>query len=131
MNCVEHGHPLTVENVRASSKEHKRCGTSFILIVMIISILFFMVIRIDNIGLRMLSRIILIPVIAGVSYEILQLAGRSNSKFMDLVSRPGMWMQGLTTTEPDDSMIEVAIAATEAVFDWKEYLKENFPETKL
>lgn len=98
---------------------------------MIISILFFMVIRIDNIGLRMLSRIILIPVIAGVSYEILQLAGRSNSKFMDLVSRPGMWMQGLTTTEPDDSMIEVAIAATEAVFDWKEYLKENFPETKL
>ena len=123
--------PLTVENVRASSKEHKRCGTSFILIVMIISILFFMVIRIDNIGLRMLSRIILIPVIAGVSYEILQLAGRSNSKFMDLVSRPGMWMQGLTTTEPDDSMIEVAIAATEAVFDWKEYLKENFPETKL
>lgn len=128
---MEHGHPLTVENVRASSKEHKRCGTSFILIVMIISILFFMVIRIDNIGLRMLSRIILIPVIAGVSYEILQLAGRSNSKFMDLVSRPGMWMQGLTTTEPDDSMIEVAIAATEAVFDWKEYLKENFPETKL
>ena len=102
INCVEHGHPLTVENVRASSKEHKRCGTSFILIVMIISILFFMVIRIDNIGLRMLSRIILIPVIAGVSYEILQLAGRSNSKFMDLVSRPGMWMQGLTTTEPDD-----------------------------
>lgn len=131
INCVEHGHPLTVENVRASSKEHKRCGTSFILIVMIISILFFMVIRIDNIGLRMLSRIILIPVIAGVSYEILQLAGRSNSKFMDLVSRPGMWMQGLTTTEPDDSMIEVTIAATEAVFDWKEYLKENFPETKL
>lgn len=131
INCVEHGHPLTVENVRASSKEHKRCGTSFILIVMIISILFFMVIRIDNIGLRMLSRIILIPVIAGVSYEILQLAGRSNSKFMDLVSRPGMWMQGLTTTEPDDSMIEVAIAATEAVFGWKEYLKENFPETKL
>ena len=131
INCVEHGHPLTVENVRASSKEHKRCGTSFILIVMIISILFFMVIRIDNIGLRMLSRIILIPVIAGVSYEILQLAGRSNSKFMDLVSRPGMWMQGLTTTEPDDSMIEVAIPATEAVFDWKEYLKENFPETKL
>ena len=131
INCVEHGHPLTVENVRASSKEHKRCGTSFILIVMIISILFFMVIRIDNIGLRMLSRIILIPVIAGVSYEILQLAGRSNSKFMDLVSRPGMWMQGLTTTEPDDSMIEVAIAATEAVFDWKAYLRENFPDTVI
>lgn len=130
INCVEHGLPLTVDNVRISSKEHKRCGTSFILIVMVISIFFFMIIRIDGIALRMASRIILIPVIAGVSYEILQLAGRSNSKFMDLVSRPGMWMQGLTTKEPDDSMIEVAIAATEAVFDWKTYLRENFPEGK-
>lgn len=131
INCIEHGHPLTVANVRESSKEHKRCGTSFILIVMVISILFFMVIRIDHIWLRMLSRIILIPVIAGVSYEILQLAGRSNSKFMDLVSRPGMWMQGLTTKEPDDQMIEVAIAATESVFDWKDYLKQNFPGVEV
>lgn len=131
INCIEHGHPLTVANVRESSKEHKRCGTSFILIVMVISILFFMVIRIDHIWLRMLSRIILIPVIAGVSYEILQLAGRSNSRFMDLVSRPGMWMQGLTTKEPDDQMIEVAIAATESVFDWKDYLKQNFPGVEV
>ncbi|MGI6055011.1 MAG: DUF1385 domain-containing protein [Clostridium sp.] len=129
INCIEHGHPLTVENVRISSKEHKRCGTSFLLIVMVISIFFFMIVRVDGVALRIASRIILIPVIAGVSYEILQLAGRSNSKFMDLVSRPGMWMQALTTKEPDDSMIEVAIAATEAVFDWKAYLKENFPET--
>ena len=127
INCVEHGHPLTVKYVRESSKEHKRCGTSFILIVMVISILMFMVIRVDTIWMRMLSRIILVPVIAGISYEVLQCAGRSNSKFMDLVSRPGMWMQGLTTKEPDDSMIEVAIAATEAVFDWREYLTENFP----
>ena len=74
------------------------------------------------------SRIVLIPVIAGVSYEVLRLAGTSNSKIMDIVSRPGMWMQGLTTKEPDDSMIEVAIAAVEAVFDWKKYLEENFPE---
>ena len=131
INCVEHGHPLTVENVRGSSKEHKRCGTSFILIVMVISILFFMVIRVDGIWMRMLSRIILIPVIAGVSYEILQLAGRSDTKLMNIVSRPGMWMQGLTTKEPDDTMIEVAIAATEAVFDWKKYLRENFPETAV
>lgn len=129
INCIEHGHPLTVENVRISSKEHKRCGTSFLLIVMVISIFFFMIVRVDGVALRIASRIILIPVIAGVSYEILQLAGRSNSKFMDLVSRPGMWMQALTTKEPDDSMIEVAIAATEAVFDWKAYLKGNFPET--
>ena len=131
INCVEHGLPLTVENVRNSSKEHKRCGTSFILIVMVISILFFMVVRVDNVWMRFASRIVLVPVIAGVSYEILQLAGRSNSKFMDLVSRPGMWMQGLTIKEPDDSMIEVAIAATEAVFDWKTYLRENFPNTDL
>lgn len=131
INCVEHGLPLTVENVKNSSKEHKRCGTSFILIVMVISILFFMVVRVDNVWMRFASRIVLVPVIAGVSYEILQLAGRSNSKFMDLVSRPGMWMQGLTTKEPDDSMIEVAIAATEAVFDWKAYLRENFPDTDL
>lgn len=131
INCVEHGLPLTVENVRRSSKEHKRCGTSFILIVMVISILFFMVIRVDQIWLRFLSRIVLVPVIAGVSYEILQLAGRSDTKFMNLISRPGMWMQGLTTKEPDDSMIEVAIAATEAVFDWKAYLRENFPDTDL
>lgn len=127
INCIEHGLELTVENVRASSKEHKRCGTSFIMFVMIISILFFMVIRTDVIWLRMLSRIILIPVIAGVSYELLRFAGRHDSRAVNILSRPGMWMQGLTTTEPDDSMIEVAIAAVEAVFDWRAYLNENFP----
>ena len=128
INCLENGLVLNVENVRKSSKEHKRCGTSFLLIVMVISILFFMVIRVDTIWLRIVSRIILIPVIAGVSYEVLRLAGTSNSKIMDIISRPGMWMQGLTTKEPDDSMIEVAIAAVEQVFDWKSYLEENFPE---
>lgn len=128
INCIEHGMELTVENVRKSSKQHKRCGTSFLLIVMVISILFFMVVKTDTIMLRILSRIILIPVIAGVSYEFLRLAGRSESKLVDLLSRPGMWMQNLTTKEPDDSMIEVAIAAVEAVFDWKEYLNKNFPE---
>ncbi len=131
INCVEHGLPLTVENVRKSSKEHKRCGTSFLLIVMVISILFFMVIRVENVWMRAASRIVLIPVIAGVSYEFLRLAGRSNSCVVNALSRPGMWMQALTTTEPDDSMIEVAIAAVEKVFDWKTYLRENFPETRL
>ncbi|MDO4325645.1 MAG: DUF1385 domain-containing protein [bacterium] len=128
INCVEHGLKLNVENVRNSSKEHKRCGTSFLLIVMIISILFFMVIRVDTVWLRILSRIILIPVIAGVSYEFLRLAGRNDSKIMNLLSKPGLWMQGLTTKEPDDSMIEVAIAAVEDVFDWRAYLAENFPD---
>lgn len=128
INCLEHGLPLTVENVRNSSKEHKRCGTSFLLIVMIISILFFMVVRVDTVPLRVLSRIILIPVIAGVSYEFLRLAGRSDSKLVDLLSRPGMWMQGMTTKEPNDEMIQVGIASVEAVFDWKAFLNKNFPE---
>lgn len=130
INCLENGLVLNVENVRNSSKEHKRCGTSFLLFVMVISILFFMVVRVDTVWLRIISRIILIPVIAGVSYEVLRLAGRSNSKIMNIVSRPGMWMQGLTTKEPDDSMIEVAIAAVETVFDWRAYLDENFPGWK-
>lgn len=131
INCLEHGLTLTVEHVRESSKEHKRCGTSFLIIVMLISILFFMVIRVDDVWLRILSRIVLIPVIAGVSYEFLRLAGRSDNALVNLLSKPGMWMQGLTTTEPDDSMIEVAIAAVEKVFDWKAYLRENFPDTVI
>ena len=128
INCIEHGLPLTVDNVAVSSKQHKRCGTSFIFLVMIISILFFMVIRVDDIFLRFLSRIILIPVIAGVSYEVLMAAGKHDNALMNLISKPGLWMQELTTKEPDDSMIEVAIKAVEAVFDWKTYETENFPE---
>ena len=128
INCLEHGLELNVENVMKSSKEHKRCGTSFLLIVMLISILFFMVVRVDTIWLKMLSRVLLIPVIAGISYEVLRLAGRSNSKIMDIISKPGMMMQGLTTLEPDEKMAEVAIAAVEAIFDWRSYLEENFPE---
>lgn len=128
INCIEHGMELNVDNVAVSSKEHKRCGTSFIVIVMIISILFFMVVRFDSPIYRLLSRIVLLPVIAGVSYEFLRIAGRSESKLVDILSRPGMWMQGLTTHEPDDSMIEVAIAAVNAIFDWRAYQKEEFPD---
>ena len=126
INCIEHGLELNVDNVRASYKQHKRCGTSFLIIVMMISIVFFMVVRVDGFFLKMISRILLIPVIAGVSYEFLRLAGRSDSKIVNLLSKPGMWMQNMTTKEPDDSMIEVAIAAVEAVFDWRAYLAENF-----
>lgn len=129
INCIEHGMVLNVDNVRGSSKQHKRCGTSFLIIVMVISILFFMVIRVDSIWLRMVSRILLIPVIAGVSYEFLRIGGRNDSVVVNLLSKPGMWMQNLTTREPDDKMIEVAIAAVEEVFDWRDYQRENFPET--
>ena len=128
INCIEHGMVLNVENVRKSSKQHKRCGTSFLIIVMMISILFFMVIRVDGILLKIVSRIVLIPVIAGVSYEFLRLAGRSDNPIVNFLSKPGLWMQNMTTKEPDDSMIEVGIASVEAVFDWKAYLKETFPD---
>ena len=126
INCIEHGLELNVENVMRSSKEHKRCGTSFIIIVMMISILFFMAVRVDQIWLRALSRIVLVPVIAGISYEFLSLAGRSDFWLVNLLSKPGLMMQGLTTKEPTPDMVEVAIAAVEKVFDWRTYLKENF-----
>ncbi len=82
----------------------------------------------DGFLLKAASRVLLIPVIAGISYEFLRLAGRSDAPIVNLLSKPGMWMQNMTTKEPDDSMIQVAIAAVEAVFDWRAYLKENFPE---
>lgn len=122
INCIEHGLDLTVENVLKSSKEHKRCGTSFLLIVMCVSIVFFMFIRVDSPVLRLVLRVLLVPAIAGVSYEVLRLAGNSDSKLMDIVSRPGLWLQHLTTSEPDADMVEVAIASVEAVFDWKTYV---------
>lgn len=124
INCIEHGLDLTVENVRKSSRLHKRCGTSFLLIVMLISILFFMVIRVDSRLLRLLLRLILIPVIAGVSYEFIRLAGRSDNPVVNFFSAPGLWLQHITTAEPEDAMIEVGIASVEAVFDWKAYVAE-------
>lgn len=126
INCIEHGLELTVENVMISSKQHKRCGTSFMLIVMVISIFFFMFIRVDSPVLRVVLRLVLIPVIAGVSYEFIKLAGRSENKLVNILSRPGMWLQNLTTKEPEPEMAAVAIASVEAVFDWKAYLNENF-----
>lgn len=125
INCIEHGLELNVENVKASSKQHKRCGTSFLIIVMLISIIFFMFIRVDSKVLRLMLRLILIPVIAGVSFEFIRIAGRYDNKLVNIISKPGMWMQNLTTKEPDDKMIEVGIASVEAVFDWKKWQKEE------
>jgi len=125
INCIENGLPLTLENVKKQSREHKRCGTSFMLTVMIISIIFFIFIRVENTLLRLVVRLLLIPVIAGVSYEFIRLAGRSENAFVNVLSRPGMWLQGLTTREPDDSMIEVAMASVEAVFDWQSFIEKD------
>ena len=125
INCIEHGLELNVENVRKSSKQHKRCGTSFLIIVMLISIVFFMFIRVDSGILKLVIRLLLIPVIAGVSYEFIRLAGRYENWFTNLFSKPGMWMQNMTTKEPDDEMIEVGIASVEAIFDWKKWQEEE------
>ena len=124
ITCIEHGMELNVENVRRSSKEHKRCGTSFLMFVVILSVVLFLFIRVDSHVLRLVLRLALVPVIAGVSYELLRVAGRSDNPVINLISKPGLWMQGLTTKEPDDEMIEVGIASVEAVFDWRAYIAE-------
>ncbi len=124
INCVEHGLDLTVENVRKSSKEHKRCGTSFLLYVIVISIILYLFIRVDSHVLRIVIRLALIPVIAGVAFEFLRAAGRTDNKVVQALSKPGMWMQQLTVKEPDDDMIEVGIASVEAVFDWRSFVEE-------
>jgi len=125
INCIEGGKPLTVDNAMGSSREHRRCGTSFIFFVLFISIIFFMFLRFDNRFIRLGARLLLIPVIAGISYEFIQWAGNSDSKLASILSRPGMWIQKMTTREPEPDMVEVAIASVEAVFDWRGYLKEQ------
>ena len=123
INCLEAGVELTPENVDNFSRLHKRCGTSFIFIVMIISMVFFFFIRVDTIWLRIVLRLLFLPLVAGVSYEFIRLAGSSDHPLVQIFSKPGLALQRLTTKEPDHSMIEVAIASVEGVFDWREYLE--------
>ena len=136
INCIEHGMELNVDNVKKSSRLHKRCGTSFLLFVVVISIISFIlvsaIIPAASTGwLKLVVRLALIPVIAGISFEILRLAGNSDGKIIGLLSKPGMWLQNLTTIEPEDDMIEVGIASVEAIFDWKKYLAENFADDSV
>ena len=121
INCFEAGVSLTPENVKKYSRYHKRCGTSFLFIVMIVSIIVFMFIDAPSAWMRMLISLLLVPVIAGISYEFIMFAGRSDSWIANALSAPGKWVQRLTTREPDLDMIEVAIASVEAVIDWREY----------
>lgn len=129
INCIEHGMELNVDNVLKSSRLHKRCGTSFLFLVMAISIIFFILIPVQQPVMKIVVRILMIPVIAGVSYEVLRFAGQHEGKLVDIVSAPGMALQKLTTKEPDEKMAEVAIKAVEAVFDWRTFLAENSEET--
>lgn len=122
INCLENGFELTVENVRWQSKQNKRCGTSFMLFVMLISLIVFICLPSGNLAYRIVSRILLIPIISGVSYEFIRLAGKTDNPIINIISKPGLLMQGLTTKEPDDAMIEVAIKSVEAVFDWRSFL---------
>lgn len=124
INCIEHGLELNVENVKSSTRFHKRCGTSFLVIVLIISIIVFMFIRFDNNFIQLGCRLLLVPVIAGISYEFLRLAGRYDNWFVNALSKPGIWVQHLTTVEPEEEMIEVGIKSVEAVFDWKKFLED-------
>lgn len=125
--CYEAGEELTVENVKKHTRFHPRCGTSFLLFVMIISIIVFSLLpRFDSFGaiagtlLRLVTRLALMPVVAGLSYEVIKLAGRSKNKCVCVLSKPGLWLQRLTTREPDDAQIEVAI----------ESMKPCIPENK-
>lgn len=128
INCIEHGMELTVDNVRISPRLHKRCGTSFLFLVIFISIIIFLFIRPESALMRIAARILAVPVIAGAAYEFIRLAGRSDNPVVDFLSRPGLALQKLTTREPDDDMIEVGIASVEAVFDWKTYIKTGGAE---
>ena len=130
INCIENGMELNLENVKKSSKQHKRCGTSFLFFVMVVSVIVCFFITVDSKILRIVLRLALLPVIAGISYEIIKLAGNSSHPLVELLSKPGLAMQKLTTKEPEDDMIEVAIKAVEEVFDWKTYLKENSEENQ-
>ena len=127
INCIEHGLPLTVDNVMGSSRQHKRCGTSFLFLVMLVSIcLHFVFVLVPFFWVRLLGRLLMVPVVAGISFEMIQWAGRTDSRLAALLSKPGLAMQKLTTKEPTPDMVEVAISAVEAVFDWKAYPKEEF-----
>ena len=127
INCVENGLPLTVENVMKSSRFHRRCGTSFLFLVMLVSIfLHFIFVLVPVYWVRLVGRLLMVPVVAGISYEIIQWAGRSESACANFFSKPGLALQKLTTREPSEDMAEVAIKAVEAVFDWRTYLKEQF-----
>jgi uncharacterized protein YqhQ len=117
INCYENGKELSVENVRTHTRLHKRCGTSFLLIVMVVSMVVFFFLPVRIFWLRLLSRVLLVPVIAGISYELIMWAGRSKSPFVSIFSAPGMWLQRITTGEPDDSQIEVAIEALYGVLE--------------
>ena len=129
INCIERGRELTVENVMKSSRYHKRCGTSFIFFVLIVSIVLFFFIHVESVPLRILLRLALMPVIAGISYELIRLAGRHDNVLVNILSAPGFLFQKITTKEPDEDMVEVAIASVNAVFDWREYLTETFGYT--
>ncbi|MBQ1457703.1 MAG: DUF1385 domain-containing protein [Butyrivibrio sp.] len=126
INCIESGLPLTVSNVKRSSRFHKRCGSSFILFVLVVSIILFMFINTEIVAMKLLYRILLLPVVSGISYELIRFAGKSDNPVISIISKPGLLLQRLTTKEPDDSMIEVGIASVEAIFDWRTYQKDVF-----
>ncbi len=122
INCLEAGDDLTVENVKKHTRFHRRCGTSFLFLVILISIIVFMFFNTGVLWIRLVVRLLFIPVIAGLSYEIIRYAGKHENALSRILSAPGLLLQRLTTREPDDDMIEVAIRSVEGVIDWHEYV---------
>jgi uncharacterized protein YqhQ len=126
INCIEHGLPLTVDNVRESTRFHKRCGTSFILFTLLVSIIVGIFLPKEPLLLRIGCKLLALPIVMSLSYEFIRLAGSTENKIIGALSKPGLWLQRLTTKEPTDDMIEVGIASVEAVFDWKDWEEKNF-----
>lgn len=123
IHAYEAGLPLTVENVQKFSTLHPRCGTAFLLIVMLVSIVVFAFLGWPDLWLRILSRVVLLPVVAGISYEIIRFSGRSKNSFVHMATLPGLWLQKITTNQPDDDMVEVAIESLKAVLPAEQILE--------
>ena len=126
ISCIENGLPLTVENVRKSSRFHKRCGTSFILFTLLVSIFVGIFLPREPLLLRIGCKLLALPLVMSLSYEFIRLAGSTENRLVSALSKPGLWLQRLTTREPEDDMIEVGITSVELVFDWKKWEEENF-----
>lgn len=131
IHCLESGEDLTVENARKFTTLHPRCGTSFLIIVFVISIIIFSFISWSNLLVRIALKLILLPVVAGISYEIIKIAGKSDSAIVKAISYPGLMMQKLTTREPDDKQLEVALAAMVAVLNEEQKSSKHIEDIKV
>ncbi len=131
INCFESEEELTIENVKAASRFHKRCGTNFVFIVVAVSIIVLTIINVQTLWLRILVRLLCLPLISGISYELLKYFGAHDNGFVSVFAAPGMALQRITTKEPDESQIEVAITAFMAVYKEEEWSIDTVEDTAI